>query len=264
MNYEHWIRHFEVNRSHRPEPEWDAPMSLPEQKRAALAKSLAEYQLGDGGGECRLIGFDAEKARGVHPDAAKVIDLWFREEAEHSRLLGCGLRRIGGVFLTSTFGFRWFNRIRCWFGAQFEMLVLLVVEIVSTGYYRLIQRHCDDAPIAAMCGLILRDESGHIVFHRDRLGSKNADWSRGWRASAIRALGLGCMSFLWPSHGKWLSVIGASFRELREIVRSETDLFLASVANYRAKEILKESRIPSVSRTQTMKTETTKTQEAAA
>lgn len=263
MNYAHWIRHFEVNARNRPEPDWNSEFTLPEPKRAALAKSLAEYQLGDGGGECRLIGFDAENARGVHPDAAKVIDMWFREEAEHSRLLGCGLRRISGTFLTTTFGFRWFNRIRNWFGAQFEMLVLLVVEIVSTGYYRLIQRHCDDVPIAQMCGLILRDEASHIVFHRDRLGSKPADWSRGWRANAIGMLGIGCMSFLWLTHGRWLGAIGGTFTELRNEVRIETEKFLESVAAYRTKHFLKDSPISPVSEHE-MKTETNKTTEAAA
>ena len=39
------------------------------------------------------------------------------------------------------------------------MLVLLVVEIVSTGYYRVLRRHVGDPPLADMCRLILRDES---------------------------------------------------------------------------------------------------------
>ncbi len=239
MNYAHWIRHFELNRVHRTEPDWGVPFRMEEERRVALAKTLAEYQLGDGGGECRLIGFDAESARAVHPDAGKVIDLWFREEAEHSRLLGCALRRVRGEFLKTTFGFRWFNRIRRWFGAEFEMLVLLVVEIVSTGYYRLIQRHSGDAPIAAMCGLILRDEAGHIVFHRDRLGGKRSDWSKGWRAMAIRLLGVGCMSFLWLTHGRWLRVLGGSLDELRSEVRHETKKFIEALSTFRAKEMQK-------------------------
>ena len=233
MNYAHWIRHFQVNRNHRPEPDWGALFSMDEAKRAALAKTLAEYQLGDGGGECRLVGFDAESARAVHPDAAEVIDLWFREEAEHSRLLGFALRRVRGEFITTTFGFRWFNRIRCWFGAQFEMLVLLVVEIVSTGYYRIIQRHCGDAPIAAMCGLILRDEAGHIIFHRDRLAEKSSDWSAGWRGLAIHGLTAGCTGFLWLTHGRWLRTLGGSLGELRAEVRLEKRAFLASLAHCR-------------------------------
>jgi hypothetical protein len=185
------------------------------------------------GGECRLVGFDAESARAVHPDAAEVIDLWFREEAEHSRLLGFALRRVRGEFITTTFGFRWFNRIRCWFGAQFEMLVLLVVEIVSTGYYRIIQRHCGDAPIAAMCGLILRDEAGHIIFHRDRLAEKRSDWSAGWRGLAIHGLTAGCTGFLWLTHGRWLRTLGGSLAELRAEVRLEKRAFLASLAHCR-------------------------------
>ena len=51
MNYDHWISHFEINRRHRKEPNWAAPFYASERKRAALSRSLAEYQLGDGGGE---------------------------------------------------------------------------------------------------------------------------------------------------------------------------------------------------------------------
>lgn len=230
MNYAHWIRHFTVNRNHRPEPDWAAPRTISEHKRAALAQSLAEYQLGDGGGECRLIGFDAEAARSVHPDAATVIDLWFREEAEHSRLLGCGLRRIEGTFITSTFGFRWFNRIRRWFGAQFEMLVLLVVEIVSTGYYRVIRRHVADEPIAAMCKLILRDEARHIEFHRDRLAARHPHGVGGLWASQLHALGHGCAWFLWLGHGCCLRALGGTRAEFFHHVRSGLANFLSELA----------------------------------
>src|SRR5262245_38542314 len=129
MNYKHWIKRFEANREGRAEPDWNAPIDLPEGKRAALARSLAEYQLGDGGGECRLIARDAETVRGLCPEAAQLIDLWFNEEREHSRLLGGGLRRVRGEFITTTFAFRLFNAVRRAIGVQFEMLVLLIVEI---------------------------------------------------------------------------------------------------------------------------------------
>ena len=109
----------------------------------------------------------------------------------------------------------------------------MVVEIVSTGYYRLIQRHCDDGPLAAMCGLILRDEAGHIMFHRDRLAAERGDWSRGLRAVAIHLLTTGCTSFLWLSHGSWLRAIGGSFSELRAEIQKEKYLFLQRLANRR-------------------------------
>lgn len=230
MNYTHWINRFKANRHDRPEPLWQSPLLLSEKKRRALAKSLSEYQLGDGGGPCCLVARDAEKARGVCPEARELIDLWFAEEREHSRLLGDALRRIGGKFVTSTPAFELFTFVRRLIGVQFEMLVLLIVEIVSTGYYRLIAAHCDDQPIAAMCALILRDEAGHIAFHRDRLAARPAPFSRtAWNAW-FRLLAWACTTFLWLGHGRWLGAIGATHGELAREVRAGTAAFLSSLA----------------------------------
>ena len=215
INLQKWINHFgTANRLNRTEPDWEAPLNLPEKKRRALAMTLAEYQLGDGGGPCRLIASDAEALRATDEEVRIVIDLWFREEAEHSRLLGGAVRRLNGTFLTDSFGFRWFNRCRLAIGAQFEMLMLLIVEIVSTAYYQSIRRHCDDEPIARMCRLILRDEAGHVQFHRERLMSLHPDGvSKGWRAGFL-LLGYACTSFLWLGHGPWLREIGVTRGEL--------------------------------------------------
>ena len=60
MNYRKWIHYFELNRNGRREPVWDAHLSIDDDRQRALAWSLAEYQLGDGGGPCRLIARDAE------------------------------------------------------------------------------------------------------------------------------------------------------------------------------------------------------------
>src|SRR5262249_18527866 len=106
MNYQRWIAHFRANKLHRPEPDWAGPFTMPEEKRRLLAKSIAEYQLGDGGGECRLIARDAESFRGLSDEARQVVDFWFGEEWEHSRLLACAVRRIGAEFITDTFAFR--------------------------------------------------------------------------------------------------------------------------------------------------------------
>src|SRR4051794_19424645 len=108
MNYNKWIRHFETNRMNRTEPDWDAPVAMTDATRRALVSTLAEYQLGDGGGPCRLIASDAESYRGSTAEAAQVVDLWFDEEREHSRLLGGAVRRLRGTFIETTFAFRLF------------------------------------------------------------------------------------------------------------------------------------------------------------
>lgn len=226
MNYENWIRHFDRNRHDRLEPDWAAACTLSEDQRRALAWSLAEYQLGDGGGPCRLIARDAETFRGAAAGAARVVDLWFAEEREHSRLLLGAVRRLRGTIVQETLAFRLFCAVRRSLGVQFEMLVLLIVEIVSTGYYRVIRRHAGDAPIAAMCRLIMRDEAGHIAFHRDRLAARHPQGIGKLWALWFQALGFACAGFLWWSHGQSFRALGVARGELFGHVRSGLRLFL--------------------------------------
>jgi hypothetical protein len=231
MNYAHWIAHFETNRLNRPEPKWDAPFTMAEKKRLLLARSLSEYQLGDGGGECRLVAADAESFRGSAEAVHRVVDMWFAEEREHSRLLAGAVRRVGGAFVTTTPAFELFYVIRRRLGVQFEMLLLLIVEIVSTGYYRVIRRHVGDEPIAEMCKLILRDEARHIDFHRDRLAARHPCGVGVWWALHFRILGHACAWFLWLGHGRALSALGGTRAELFHHVRSGLANFLSELAS---------------------------------
>jgi hypothetical protein len=129
------------------------------------------------------------------------------------------VERLGGELVADSFAFRWFNRCRRLVDVRFEMLVLLLVEIVSTGYYRVIRRHCGDKPVEAMCALILRDEAGHVRFHRDRLAADFPDGPpRAWVA-LFHALGHACTAFLWLGHGRWLRPLGATWAELHRHVR---------------------------------------------
>lgn len=230
MNYAHWIAHFKANKLDRPEPDWSAPFSMPEEKRLLLADSIAEYQLGDGGGECCLVAHDAESFLDSTGQACTVVNMWFDEEREHSRLLACAVGRIGATFIKDTFAFRMFYACRRAFGVQFEMFVLLIVEIVSTGYYRVIRRHVGDEPLAAMCKLILRDEARHIDFHRDRLAERHPGGVGFWRALTFRLLAWACASFLWLGHGRCLRALGGTRAELFGHVRSGLANFLSELA----------------------------------
>jgi hypothetical protein len=231
MNTATWIAHFERNRRHRPVPDWDASFSMPEKKRAHLARSLAEYQLGDGGGECRLVAHDAEVFRGSEVDMERLVDLWFDEEREHSRLLACAVRRVGGAFVTDTPAMRLFYACRRALGVQFELLVLLVVEIVSTSYYRAIRRHVGDEPLAAMCRLIIRDEAGHIAFHRARVGAAYPTGPGLRWTCFFHLLGFACASFLWMGkNGACLRALGATRAEFFRSVWAGLRRFVESLA----------------------------------
>lgn len=72
MNYQTWLAHFRANRADRPEPDWGAPFFLGGEKLRLLRKSLAEYQLGDGGGTAGLTVFHIKRLDELDP-------AWFRD-----------------------------------------------------------------------------------------------------------------------------------------------------------------------------------------
>jgi hypothetical protein len=225
-----WIDRFERNKKNRPVPDWGAPFTVPEGKRAHLARSLAEYQLGDGGGECRLVARDAEVFRGSEIEMARLVDLWFEEEREHSRLLSHAVRRVGGTFVTDTPAMRLFYACRRALGVRFELLVLLVVEIVSTTYYRCIRRHVGDQPIAAMCRLIIRDEAGHVAFHQARVTAAHPEGVGALWTLWFLLLGFACASFLWVGkNGACLRALGATRAEFFESVTAGLRRFLRAL-----------------------------------
>ena len=121
----------------------------------------------------------------------------------------------------------------CWvrrrFGVKFELTVLLLTEVVSTVYYRLLHRHGDDPALRSMCRLVLRDEVGHVAFHRDRLARQ----SRGrvsrygaWWEARWRCLGLAAATMLWVNHAPALKALGATRGEFYRDIRRELSVFV--------------------------------------
>ncbi|MEZ0389795.1 MAG: hypothetical protein ACAI34_22135 [Verrucomicrobium sp.] len=221
MNIADWTRHFDNNKRHRVEPNWSAPTTLDKKLGpkgfSLLIRSLQQFQLGDGGGPAYLIARDRDKV--LQKDAAQMktlVDLWFKEEEEHSRLLGSALKRFGAAEITSHWSFSLFCGLRERLGVQFELYALLLTEIVSHVYYKMLRRHCEDEAVRGMCDLIIRDEAGHIAFHRSRLVAEAAKHGRGygriWEA-AFRLRGLAAGTVLWVNHRGALLAMGANDKE---------------------------------------------------
>lgn len=244
MNYSHWIEHFIKNRENRREPEWQAPVKMTPWQIAKLIPSLEQFELGDGGGPASLIAYDAEKFRGSTEEMRTIVDLWFAEEREHSRLLSGAVKRFGGRKIKGHWSFSAFCFCRRVLGVRFELQVLLLTEIVSTAYYRLLRRHADDVAVKQMCSLVLRDESGHVSFHRDRLHSE------GRTTAGLGGLlwelqfwlcGHGAATMLWINHGPCLAPLGATTAEFYREVRLEIGRFVRRLergsANYHLKEM---------------------------
>ena len=231
MNYAKWIAHFTRNRNNRLEPDWSAPVTVPPAILPPLLKSLEQFRLGDGGGPASLIAYDAERFRSRSAEMRTIVDFWFAEEAEHARLLGCAVKRFKGRYITSHWSFSAFCFCRRILGVRFELQVLLLTELVSTAYYRLMRNHSPDGALTAMCELILRDEAGHVAFHRDRLAEQDNSITGLrdvlWRAQ-FWCCGFAAATMLWVNHRPGLRAIGGSgaeyfsevWRQLRRFIFS--------------------------------------------
>jgi hypothetical protein len=233
LDHHRWINYFKRNRENRPEPDWRTPPSLQPEILAPLLRSLEQFQLGDGGGPASLIARDAERFRGSSEHMRTLVDYWFAEEQEHSRLLRCAVESLKGKTISSHWSFTAFCACRRVLGVRFELQVLLLTEITSTAYYRLLQRHTPIPSIGSMCALILRDEAGHIAFHRDRLaaqGRSNKTLSaRLWLVQFVLC-GYAAATMLWVNHRNCLCSLGGSTFEFYQEVQFELSRFLKALS----------------------------------
>ena len=232
MNYTKWIEHFTRNKQNRPEPDWSAPVKVPAMVLAPMLRSIEEFRLGDGGGPASLIAFDRESFRSRTQEMRQIVDLWFAEEAEHARLLGCAVRRFGGRIITSHWSFTAFCLCRRALGVRFELQILTLTELVSTGYYRMLRKYSPDGPLAAMCELIRRDEAGHVAFQRDRLMSSGIPdpGLRGWLWRLQFLLcGYAAGTVLWISHAPCLKAIGGTRWEYYSEITRQITRFIHSL-----------------------------------
>lgn len=226
---ERWNTHFDHNQLNRTEPQWDAPIVLEAHVIKPLLRSLEQFQLGDGGGPASLIAWNVDQLTGSSPQLARLVDRWFAEEEEHARLLKHAVDRFGGTCIEGHWSFSAFCGVRRWLGVRFELNVLLLTEIVSTVYYRLLRKHTSDIALRGMCRLILRDEAGHIAFHRDRLAQTarlaGKNYGRFWAAN-FRTLGFAAATMLWINHAPGLRAVGATRREFYSQVWAELSRFI--------------------------------------
>jgi hypothetical protein len=220
-----WVRHFETNRNNRTEPAWDSPVRLNPREIKKLLPSLKQFQLGDGGGPASLIARDAEEYRNSSSETRTLTDLWFKEEREHSRLLGKAVERFGGTSIQSHWSFSAFCFCRRLIGVRAELQILLLTELVSTAYYKVLKRHVEDEPLKDMCSLILRDEAGHVSYHRDRLAAVTTEKGLFW-VLQFWLCGYAAATMLWMNHGRCLYPLGARTSEYYREVRFQISRFV--------------------------------------
>lgn len=205
-----WRAHFEANAT-RPLPAAPDGSEVPTQWRAALARSLATFQLGEAGEGRVAKEIDRVVLAGVDADYRASLKMFVREEGRHARILAGMVRALGGTLLRQSWSERLFVHGRRVLGLRIKLLVLLVAEVVGLGFYTILARRLGDCGISRQLHEIAGDEEAHLEFHaaffRGQVGGgvgrvmfKIGWWSVGSLACAVVLF----------DHRKTLRVMGAS------------------------------------------------------
>ena len=158
-----WLRYFQKNRGQRLAIPWGRGIVVEPHLRRPLIRSLQRFQVGEQGD-----GFHLRKgaASTLDPDYSRAIDLFIKEEQEHSRLLARAIESMGGSLLAYHWTDACFVFLRRLLGLRLELLVLLVAEIIAQAYYKILYDGTSDVVLRNIFGQILHDELGHVAFHR--------------------------------------------------------------------------------------------------
>jgi len=168
--YARWLAFFDG----RAGRELQAPLDVPftdRPGRRAVARSIERFELGESGDGSNLKRLAADLG---DPDYARAIDLFVAEEAQHADWLRTLRERFGGERLESHWSDSAFVVLRHVGGLRREICVLLTAEVIALTYYRVLPLAYEDPVLDAACARILRDERGHVAFHRAMLSREFA------------------------------------------------------------------------------------------
>ena len=187
--------------------------------REAIARSVERFELGESGDGANLKRLATATGDSTY---ARTIELFVDEEGQHARWLGVLRERFGGTKLESHWTDAVFVMLRHIGGLRREICVLLTAEIVALSYYRVLALAYDDGVLRAACDRILRDERGHVAFHRAALGCEFSTMPGPMRTLAVltwRAFVAVTAKVVAWDHREVLALAGVSRRDFEIEVR---------------------------------------------
>lgn len=160
-----WRHYFEAN-ARRPLPAIDGS-GVPAAWAGPLARSLAVFQLGEGGEGRVAREIERVALAGIDDDYRAALKLFVREEGRHAKILAAMVRALGGELERGAWTERLFVRGRRLLGLRLKLLVLLAAEVVGLGFYGLLAETLEGCPIGQALREIAEDERRHLEFHCD-------------------------------------------------------------------------------------------------
>lgn len=157
-----WLTSFQENARQRLSIPWERGIDVEPQVRRPLIRSLQRFQVGEQGDGLHL---SRAAASTHHAEYLAAIELFIKEEQEHSRLLAQLITGMGGSLLTHHWSDTCFVFLRRLLGLRLELLVLLVAEVIAQVYYKVLHDGTADVVVRCVFAQILHDEQGHVAFH---------------------------------------------------------------------------------------------------
>ncbi|MCI0714316.1 MAG: ferritin-like domain-containing protein [Chloroflexi bacterium] len=165
-----WVDYFVRNRDQLLDIAWMDSYELTVAERAAITKSVQQFQLGEQSDGKRFI-FLAERyiARTGDTDYLEALHLFIAEEQRHSRDLARFMHQQHIPCIEShpvDSVFRWLRRL---FNLELEIVVLLSAEVIACTFYKALYDATESKTLRDLCRQILRDEVQHLKFQSGTL-----------------------------------------------------------------------------------------------
>lgn len=209
---ERWIGYFEANAAAWSALPLRGSVHLNEAERAAIADSIAMFQLGESGGGTHVRrAAEAYVARGGEAAYVEALALFIAEEQRHGAELGRFMDAAGLARWKRCTTDGCFRTLRHTGGLERAIAVLLTAEIIAQVYYRALRSATNSSGLRALCTRILRDEVAHIAFQTERLALLRRSCgpcARAWRNALQRLLFAAAVSWVYVTHGPCLRAGG--------------------------------------------------------
>jgi len=221
-----WIAHFRRNRAVLLTIPWDLGAELTDAERAAIARSIQAFQLGESSEGRNLMRYArAWAARSGDVDYVEAIRLLIAEEQRHARDLGRFMELNGIACIQHRWTDSVFRALRNLLGTlEISIGVLVTAEIIAKVYYAALREASESTTLRRICDQILRDEVRHVEFQTEQLARLRLG-----RAPLLLRATLALQQFLFVgatllvawSHRPTLARGGFGFRRFWGACRSE-------------------------------------------
>lgn len=161
-----WLAYFLDNKQNRTVTQFSDDLSISQELREPLIRSLQRFQIGETGEGKHLKKFAKTKD---DPTYEQCIDLFLKEEHAHARILAEMIAALDGSLLTWHWSDLVFIMLRRALGLKTEIFILLIAEIVGKCFYLQCARNLKNERLSDTFSVIVLDEIAHVEFHCDFL-----------------------------------------------------------------------------------------------